>query len=75
MSDKLKQKTCIECFFFRAIPKTDILGEHVGEDEDFGECHRYAPRQLCGSGTGFSNDKWPHLQKDDWCGEFQIKEQ
>ena len=30
--------------------------------ESSSACHRYAPRS--------SRDFWPHVQIDDWCGEF-----
>ena len=33
------------------------------------ECRRYAPRVLHGSGTGWSNDKFPTMNITDWCGE------
>jgi len=37
------------------------------------ECRRYAPRHLSGIGTGYSNEKWPVVTEDDWCGEFVPK--
>ena len=48
------------------------------KDEGFGdskilECRRYAPREICGTGTGYSNQKFPNIKKDDWCGEFEKK--
>lgn len=34
-------------------------------------CHRHAPQQVFGSGTGFANWEWmkPPKGKDDWCGD------
>jgi len=28
---------------------------------------------LSGIGTGYSNEKWPVVTEDDWCGEFVPK--
>ena len=35
------------------------------------ECHRYAPRVIHGSGTGWSDTKWPSVNHDDYCGEWK----
>ena len=37
------------------------------------ECRRYAPQILHGSGTGWSDKKWPTVKQDDWCGEFEAE--
>ena len=35
-----------------------------------GECRRYAPRKLYGTGTGYDSEQFPETQAGDWCGEF-----
>ena len=49
---------CIDCKFGNPIKKDSVV-----------ECHRYAPRILHGSGAGGSDNKFPIMQRDDWCGE------
>lgn len=39
------------------------------------ECHLNAPTVLHGSGTGWSDDKWPHVLEDDYCSDFAFREQ
>jgi len=34
-------------------------------------CHRYAPRMILGTGTGFKEWEWPHVDPDNFCGEYQ----
>ncbi len=54
---------CVTCRFF--VPKPV-------KDANAGECHRYAPSPLIGgSGTGWSNWKWPEVCVVDFCGEWQ----
>lgn len=45
------------------------------EVNNFGYCRRYAPRHLSGVGTGFEENKWPEVQPDDWCGEYQFADE
>jgi hypothetical protein len=56
-----KDMKCEECKYFNVIT----------EESTILECRRYAPKMLCGSGEGWSGQKWPHVYHDDWCGEFQ----
>jgi len=35
-----------------------------------GRCRRYAPRCICGVGTGESDVMFAETNSDDWCGEF-----
>jgi hypothetical protein len=37
------------------------------EDDDDGECRRYAP----GSKEGYA--RWPSVDRDNWCGEYKSK--
>ena len=37
-------------------------------------CHRYAPRMIYGTGTGFKDWEYPHVDPDDFCGEYEPKE-
>lgn len=57
---------CHECFYF-------AIGMNMAEKQLL-ECRRYAPRVIHGSGTGWSDSKWPKVEKYDWCGEFKPKE-
>ena len=41
------------------------------EEEAVLECRRYAPRMICGAGTGFANWEWPKVNHDSYCGEFE----
>ena len=38
------------------------------------ECRRYAPRMVCGTGTGFKDWKWPNVNHDEFCGEWSYQE-
>jgi hypothetical protein len=37
-------------------------------------CHRYAPRMIHGTGTGFSPWRFPQVSPDDFCGEYELDE-
>ena len=39
------------------------------------ECRRYAPRMIHGVGTVKSQEMFPIVRLDDWCGEYQPKEE
>ena len=62
-------ETCENCEFWQIVFKGDSA-----EPENFGECRKYAPRILSGSGTGWSDQHWPHINKNQWCGEWEAKE-
>ena len=34
-------------------------------------CRRYAPRIIHGSGTDWSDERFPVVAPDDWCGEYK----
>jgi hypothetical protein len=34
-------------------------------------CRRYAPRIIHGMGAEWSDDKFPAVAPDDWCGEYK----
>ena len=38
-----------------------------------GECRRYAPRIICGAGTGFARWEWPTTRNSSGCGEWEEK--
>ena len=40
-----------------------------------GECRMYAPRIISGSGTGWSDQYWPTVSPDDFCGQYERKEE
>ena len=45
---------------------------NLKEDETV-ECHKYAPRKLFGTGTGYEAGMWPILHFDDGCGEWVLE--
>ena len=49
---------CIECKFWLHRRTTNV-----------GECRRYAPRK---GGAGVFD--WPVTRREDWCGEFQPRD-
>ena len=62
----MKPSTCCEnCRFWHSI---------ATEDDDRGECRRYAPR--AGSSTpDDSYVRWAETFDSDWCGEFSPREE
>lgn len=46
---------------------------HIHELEE-GECRKYAPRVVHGSGTGWSDTRFPTVDFNDWCGEHSDEE-
>jgi hypothetical protein len=66
---QLSDMVCEQCAFF--------LPNETREDTEgkvtFGECHRYAPRQVAGAGTGWADWSWPMIKSTDFCGEFEKK--
>ena len=62
---------CKNCKFFTF----DFVEQYVTtreEDKRF-QCRRFAPRMLSGSGEGWSNQLFPVVREDDWCGEFEMR--
>ena len=35
------------------------------------QCRRYAPSRLVGDKSPAPGKAWPHVNANDWCGEFQ----
>lgn len=68
-------KTCENCEFWEYDEKltktyTEIAPERLG----WGFCRKNAPRILYGSGTGWSDKKWPEQKYNEWCGEHKERE-
>ena len=57
----MKEEKCQDCRYWE---KLDSGGR--GE----GECRRYAPR---GTGGGYATYAWNKTNLDDWCGDFDGK--
>ena len=58
--------------------------KYVSYDEATGifDCHHYAPRPVaelpregCPMGSDFTRTLWPIVNPEDWCGEFEGKEE
>ena len=58
--------------------------KYVSYDEATGifDCHHYAPRPVaelpregCPMGSDFTRTLWPIVNPEDWCGEFEAKEE
>lgn len=63
-------RACANCKYFVAE-----VNKKRGEDHD-GECRRYPPVYSGSVREGFRvyNQFWfPIVQKDEWCGEFDIE--
>jgi len=61
---------CEDCKYF----DDGIVTQPNAVDMDIApHCRRYAPRIICGGGTGWSNQLFPKVHPDDWCGEFEKK--
>lgn len=58
---------CKNCKFF-------AIGVIDNNENEVSHCRRYAPRILMGCGEGWSNQKFPKVFEEDWCGEFKQKE-
>ena len=54
----MEKYRCDSCFWGRPFCDKKI------------ECHFNAPTVLHGSGTGWSDDKWPTVKYDDYCSEY-----
>lgn len=57
----MNKKSCLHCKFF---------GDDVVQGHKVGVCRRYAPRFTSGVGTGETNQNFPIVSTDDWCGEY-----
>lgn len=68
----MTERRCDKCEFWGELSKED-LPDGVYFTMATGECRKKAPRIIHGSGTGWSNQKWPYTQYDRWCGEFKEK--
>lgn len=58
--------SCINCRF-KGI---DVVGGYKALT-----CHRYAPRMISGTGTGWNGQLWPVVATDTWCGEYEEGEE
>ena len=58
-------KKCLWCVHVHILDKPEY------EDKPL-ECRKYAPRQISGVGTGSSDQNFPYVAADDWCGEFEL---
>lgn len=57
---------CENCLFFK---QTEDLTEHTDRVWIQGDCRRHAP-----IASLKSDDRWPTVQNDDWCGDFEFNE-
>ena len=64
MGSEVKPK-CETCRFWYA-------GRHP-RDKNKGQCRRHAPRNICGTGTGWSDWEWPATGPLAWCGEWNTR--
>ena len=61
MSDDF-DKRCETCqHFYKGSPRRSNWS---------GECRRFPPTYLPGSGPQVSGSAWPELSDGDWCGEW-----
>lgn len=66
MKGKDDIRACGNCRFSNVIDK-----DHSQKEDGFSlECRRYAPRVICGSGTGFKEWEFPAVKASTWCGEY-----
>lgn len=62
---------CKSCRFFHTLMIQESGFDDTVAAAGF-ECRRYAPRMICGAGTGYAQGVWwPRASPDDWCGEFE----
>lgn len=62
-------KRCKDCkWFWDVTPKDEVLPPVPQY-----ECRRYAPQKLHGVGAGYEEKKWPSVNLNDFCGEFEAK--
>lgn len=54
-------KKCINCIY---------AGVERIKGYDALVCKRYAPRWISGVGTGETDQNFPIVYSDEWCGEF-----
>lgn len=65
-------RKCENCRYWRQIENAMLPGniEYLA-----GQCRRYAPHLLSGSGTGYYiHSLWAVTSSEDWCGEFREKD-
>lgn len=55
-------KTCKICRFSIIVPFGDKI-----------ECHKHAPSPWVGENDR-SGASWPVLQRDSWCGDWELKD-
>lgn len=58
------EECCRECRFFKIHPT----------NEDKGRCRRHPPTIQPYVGYGQFTTSQPTVHKDDWCGEYVVKE-
>ena len=63
MSDNDQGKACATCRY-RGEPIKDVA-ERPGY-----QCRRHAPKPA----YNLQVTRWPHVMADDWCGEYQPRE-
>lgn len=68
----MRSDVCENCKFWKPI---GIKRGNDGNDYNVGQCRRYAPHLLSGSGTGYYiHSFWATTDERDWCGEHQYPE-
>lgn len=64
-------KPCKTCEFWKSLATKEEYGKRV----TYGECRRYAPRVLSGSGAGYYiQSLWATTVETDGCGEHKERE-
>ena len=82
MSDNWNSKVecCGNCAFwpiggyqhdFPGAKPLGIGGHHT--DGDVSDCRRYAPRELDKEKYPTATGRWPQTNRDDFCGEFELR--
>ena len=67
----VKQMNCLTCKYSQIDNVREEYSKEVYRELC---CHRYAPRMIHGTGTGFSEWRFPHIDPKNFCGEFELKE-
>ena len=58
---------CYDCRFYEKFGS-------VAEDKKVGWCHRFPPIHPVEMNTPGEYDRFPLVNYDDWCGEFECKD-
>lgn len=66
------RRLCLNCRWYTAALRGGSIGTVEDEFEDYGKCHRYAPRPVSITVEDEFGDAaiqvWPEVRQDDWCG-------